>query len=117
MKRVDKPWGHEIIWANSDRIAGKVLNIKKGHRLSLQYHQKKEEAIYVMQGKLFLTTVDSKSGDQIETCLSPGDSHHVYPGDVHRFEARDEDVVLVEVSTPELYDVVRIEDDYKREKN
>ena len=117
MKKVEKPWGHEIIWANSDRIAGKVLYIKKGHRLSLQYHEKKEEAIYVMQGKLFLTTIDKQTGDKVETCLEHGSSHHVYPGDVHRFEAREEDVVLVEVSTPELSDVIRIEDDYKREKN
>tara|TARA_Y100000992_G_C21248857_1_gene484759 strand:- start:385 stop:738 length:354 start_codon:yes stop_codon:yes gene_type:complete len=117
LKKVEKPWGHEIIWANSDRIAGKVLYIKKGHRLSLQYHEKKEEAIYVMQGSLVLTTVDKTTGDPVEKVLCVGTSHHVYPGDVHRFEARDEDVVLVEVSTPELSDVVRIEDDYKREKN
>lgn len=117
MKKVDKPWGYEVIWANSDRIAGKLLYIKKGHRLSLQYHKKKEEAIYVMQGNLTLITADSKTGKQTETILSEGSSHHVYPGDIHRFEARDHDVTLVEVSTPELYDVVRIEDDYKREKN
>ena len=117
MEKVEKPWGYEVIWANSDRIAGKLLYIKKGHRLSLQYHQKKEEAIYVMQGNLILVTTDSTTGDLVETILKEGSSHHVYPGDIHRFEARNEDVTLVEVSTPELYDVVRIEDDYKREKN
>ncbi len=117
MKRVDKPWGYEVIWANSDRIAGKMLYIKKGHRLSLQYHTKKEEAIYVMQGDLVLVSADSATGDQKEQVLSQGSSHHIYPGDIHRFEARNEDVVLVEVSTPELYDVVRIEDDYKRTEN
>ena len=112
MKRVDKPWGHEVIWANSDRIAGKILNIKKGHRLSLQYHKKKEEAIYVMAGKLTLVTIKNEKEEEI--VLEAGASHHIYPGDIHRFEANEEDVVLVEVSTPELYDVVRIEDDYKR---
>jgi len=114
MKKIDKPWGHEIIWANSDRIAGKVLYIKRGHRLSLQYHKKKEEAIYVMSGILTLTSTNPKTGDLIETALQEGESHHVFPGSIHRFEARDSDVTLVEVSTPELYDVVRIEDDYKR---
>ena len=114
MKRVDKPWGYEVIWANSDRIAGKMLYIKKGHRLSLQYHTKKEEAIYVMQGELVLVSADSATGKQKEQVLCEDSSHHIYPGDIHRFEARNTDVVLVEVSTPELYDVVRIEDDYKR---
>ena len=117
MKRVDKPWGYEVIWANSDRIAGKMLYIKKGHRLSLQYHTKKEEAIYVMQGELVLVSADSDSGEKKEQVLCEGSSHHIYPGDIHRFEARNSDVVLVEVSTPELYDVVRIEDDYKRTEN
>ncbi len=116
MKRVEKPWGHELIWANSDRIAGKVLSITKGHRLSLQYHEKKEEAIYVMSGNLYLTTTN-KSGDNIETVLTVGESYHIYPGDIHRFEAREDDVVLVEVSTPELKDVIRVEDDYKRVEN
>lgn len=113
MQRVDKPWGHEIIWANSEKITGKVLHIKKGHRLSLQYHEKKEEAVYVMSGNLKLTIKD-KDGNLVEKTLSVGSAHHVYPGDVHRFEAVDEDVTLVEVSTSELCDVVRIEDDYKR---
>ena len=117
MKRVDKPWGYEVIWASSDRIAGKMLYIKKGHRLSLQYHTKKEEAIYVMQGNLTLVTANKDTGKQADQILTQGSSHHIYPGDIHRFEARDCDVVLVEVSTPELYDVVRIEDDYKRVEN
>ena len=115
MKKIEKPWGHEIIWANSNRIAGKVLYIKHGHRLSLQYHEKKEEAIYVMGGNLTLITTDSQTGKNIETNLSVGESYHIFPGDIHRFEARDSDVTLVEVSTPELCDVVRIEDDYKRD--
>ena len=85
--------------------------------MSLQYHTKKEEAIYVMQGDLVLVSADSATGEQKEQVLCQGSSHHIYPGDIHRFEARNEDVVLVEVSTPELYDVVRIEDDYKRTEN
>ena len=114
MEKINKPWGYEIIWANSDRIAGKVLYIREGHRLSLQYHKKKEEAIYVMSGVLTLTTINPQTGDLAETMLQAGSSHHVFPGDIHRFEARNGDVTLVEVSTPELTDVIRIEDDYKR---
>lgn len=117
MKKVDKPWGYEVIWANSDRIAGKMLYIKQGHRLSLQYHEKKEEAIYVVQGQLVLVTADKDTGKKTESFLNQGESYHIYPGDIHRFAARDSDVVLVEVSTSELNDVVRLEDDYKREKN
>ncbi len=114
MKKIEKPWGYEVIWANSNRIAGKMLYIRKGHRLSLQYHEKKEEAIYVTQGKLFLTTSSNNLENENEIILEVGESYHIFPGDIHRFEARENDVVLVEVSTPELDDVIRIEDDYRR---
>ena len=115
MTKVDKPWGYEIIWAASDRIAGKLLHIKKGHRLSLQYHEQKEEAIYVIGGELFLTTALEEDGERFVKKLGVGEAYHIYPGNIHRFEARTTAGDLIVVSTPELKDVVRIEDDYKRD--
>lgn len=111
MSKVHKPWGHEIIWSVTDRYAGKLLCIRKGHRLSLQAHLVKEESIHVLEGVLGLETV--RAGvRQVET-LRPGQSAHIPPGTVHRFFGV-EDCVLVEVSTPELDDVERFEDDYGR---
>jgi len=114
VKKIKKPWGSETIWAKSKRIVGKTIKINKGHRLSLQYHEKKEEAIYVVNGKLTLVLKQSAASDSEEITMSPGDSYHINAGDIHRFEARNSDVMLIEVSTPELNDVVRLEDDYKR---
>lgn len=116
MKKVEKPWGSEIWWAHSKgKYMGKVLNIKQGHRLSLQYHTQKEETIYVLSGTLKLTYSATKDGE-IKTCLlEEGESYHVYPMSVHRFEAHGGDVMLVEVSTDFPEDVVRISDDYRRE--
>lgn len=105
---VEKPWGHEEIWARTDKYVGKVLFIKKGHRLSLQYHNVKDETIRVIHGMLTFTL-----GDQVLT-LAPGESIHVKPGTVHRMEAKETDVILVEVSTTELDDVIRLADDYGR---
>ena len=118
-KIIEKPWGHEEIWAWSDKYVGKLLHINKGHRLSLQYHQKKEETIRVWSGVLTLRhrpPEDPMLGPLPveELTLNPGDSFHIKPGHLHRFEARDGDVLLIEVSTPEIDDVVRIEDDYNR---
>ena len=109
MRTVSKPWGHEEIWAETDRYAGKYLYIKAGHRLSRQYHVKKEETIRVLSGVLRLEV--GHHGELI-SLLPPGEVFHVTPGTVHRFCATNEDVVLVEVSTTELDDVVRLEDDY-----
>ena len=109
-RTVEKPWGKEIIWAECDHYAGKILIIEKNNRLSLQYHEKKTETIMVLSGVLFVETGDPEN----VITLTPGQSFHVSPGTKHRFCARDVDVSLVEVSTPELNDVVRIEDDYKR---
>ena len=110
--KVDKPWGHELIWASTDRYVGKILHIEPGHVLSLQYHEKKDEAFLVQSGTLELVL---GAGDQqtVET-LGPEDAWHVTPGTVHRFRAIT-DCLLFEVSTPELDDVVRIEDDFGRE--
>jgi mannose-6-phosphate isomerase-like protein (cupin superfamily) len=109
---VSKPWGHEEIWAATDRYVGKLLRIRQGHRLSLQHHTVKDETLRVLEGRLRLT--EGPSLDQLqESILGPGDAFHLPPGQVHRMEAL-EDVLLVEVSTPELDDVVRHQDDYGR---
>lgn len=109
MEKIEKPWGYEVIWAKSDRYVGKFLHINPHSRLSLQYHNKKEETIYVMAGKLKLTLDEGE-----ESIVGPGTVVHIHPGRVHRFGAEDVGVMLCEVSTPELDDVVRLQDDYKR---
>ena len=110
--RVDKPWGHELRFVATDRYAGKVLFIRAGHQLSLQYHRVKDEAFYVQQGDLEL--VVGTGDDQRVEQLRVGDTRHLVPGTVHRFRAVT-DCLLFEVSTPELDDVVRLEDDFGRE--
>jgi mannose-6-phosphate isomerase len=112
-RRVDKPWGHELIWVLTDRYVGKVIVIETGRRLSLQYHERKDESIYVLSGRLRLHLEDD-AGSMTVRELGPGESARVPVGRRHRFEAVDR-VELVEVSTPELDDVVRVEDDFGRE--
>lgn len=112
-KRVDKPWGHELIWAHTERYVGKLLVIEPGKRLSLQYHEKKDESVLVIRGTLRLHIGPSlEEVEQID--LKPGQSFRIPTGYTHRFEALAEQVELVEVSTPELDDVVRVEDDFGR---
>ena len=110
-KIINKPWGSESIWAHTKDYVGKILFINKGHRLSKQYHEKKEETILVKSGTLSLEVGEEKV-EYIE--LGPGEAYHISPGTVHRFCALSTDVVLIEVSTPELGDVVRLQDDYNR---
>ncbi len=111
MRTVEKPWGHEEIWAETDRYVGKYLHINPGHRLSLQYHKIKMETISVLKGELIL-----EAANGILQTLKQGDTFHIAPGTIHRFGAgSQEGVVLVEVSTPELDDVVRLSDDYLRD--
>ena len=110
--RVEKPWGYELRFICTDRFAGKVLFIKAGSQLSLQYHEVKDEAFLVHEGTLDL--VLGKGEEQRVERLGPGESWHVTPGTIHRFRAVT-DCYLFEVSTPELTDVVRIEDDFGRE--
>jgi mannose-6-phosphate isomerase len=110
---VDKPWGHELIWALTDRYCGKVLVIEAGKKLSLQRHVVKDESIYVLSGRLRLHLED-ETGKVQQVELRPGESRHVPTGKIHRFEAIDR-CELIEVSTPELDDVIRIEDDFGRE--
>jgi len=113
-RRVDKPWGHELIWALTDRYCGKFLVIEAGHALSLQYHEKKDESWYVQSGRatLELGTVDE--GGTLEVLeIGAGDAFHYRPGSIHRITAL-EDTTIVEVSTTELDDVVRLDDRYGR---
>jgi len=113
LRRVPKPWGHELIWALTDRYCGKVLVIEAGKRLSLQKHVAKDESIYVLSGRLLLYLEDD-GGDVRQVELGPGEARHVPTGRIHRYEAL-ERTELFEVSTPELDDVVRLSDDYGRE--
>jgi len=108
-KTIKKPWGHEIIWAQTQDYVGKILYIKADHRLSKQYHQEKEETVYVLEGVLY-----NYDENDNPTMYGPGNSLHIKPNQVHRFGAKKGDVKLVEVSTNYLSDVVRLEDDYKR---
>ncbi len=112
MRTVEKPWGKEEIWAETPKYVGKYLYINDGHRLSRQYHEKKEETIRVLSGSLLLET--GVGPNMVQMILREGEVYHVTPLTVHRFCASGSDVVLVEVSTPELEDVVRISDDYSR---
>jgi mannose-6-phosphate isomerase len=108
----DKPWGREIWFAYTENYAGKILEIKKGHRYSLQYHEKKQETQYVIEGKVKFTHGTDKE-DLKETVLNPGDKFDVLPYTIHRAEGL-EDSRIFEVSTSDLDDVVKIEDDYGR---
>lgn len=116
-KVVDKPWGREIWYADAEQYAGKVLEVKAGRRLSLQKHNVKEETLYLLSGRVKLTFVPVGSDASPRDATfewAPGQFVHVPTGTVHRFEAL-EDSVLLEVSTPHLTDVVRLEDDYRRD--
>lgn len=112
-RRVPKPWGHELIWAHTDRYVGKVLVIETGKRLSLQRHEVKDESIFVVSGRLLLQ-LEGDDGVVRAEELGPGDHRRVATGRIHRYEAI-ERCELMEVSTPELEDVIRLEDDYGRE--
>ncbi len=110
-RRVPKPWGYELIFAHTARYVGKILHINRGESLSLQYHEMKEETLFVVAGELKLTI--ERDGDRRELPLRAGQAFHIAPRVIHRMEAvMDTDVA--EVSTPELDDVVRLEDRYGR---
>ncbi len=112
-RHVPKPWGSEQIWALTERYCGKIIRIDAGRRLSLQRHERKEESLIVMRGTLRLHLEDDEGIVRVLE-LGPGESAHVGVPRIHRFEAVT-DVELVEVSTPEIDDVERLEDDYGRE--
>jgi mannose-6-phosphate isomerase len=111
VKRVPKPWGYEIIWAHTDRYVGKVLHINAGHALSVQYHNRKDETVYLLSGEMkYWVKLDAELED---VRLEQGDAFRITPGTVHYMEAIT-DCDILETSTPELDDVVRIEDRYGR---
>lgn len=110
--RVDKPWGYELIWANTDRYVGKILHINAGESLSLQYHERKDETIFVLTGQMIFLVGDSEDALE-EVKLDKGMSYRVRPGTRHRMTAIT-DCDLLEASTPDLDDVVRLEDRYGR---
>ncbi|HSA54507.1 MAG TPA: cupin domain-containing protein [Gemmatimonadaceae bacterium] len=121
IKVVPKPWGYEKIWAHTDRYVGKILHINAGHALSVQYHNRKDETVYLLSGELKYW-VDS-GGDSspvtrhaslTDVHLQPGESFRITPGTIHYMEAVT-DCDVLEVSTPDLDDVVRLEDRYGRE--
>ena len=112
MRRVDKPWGHEIIWADTELYVGKVLHVRAGHALSLQYHERKDETIHLWRGTMkFWVGPSAEELKLVE--LKEGESYRVTPGTVHRMEAVTV-VDILEASTPHLSDVVRREDRYGR---
>jgi len=113
VRKVQKPWGYEIIYAVTSKYVGKVLHVNKGESLSLQYHKTKDETIHVHSGKLRFLTAAQEGLPLQELILSPGQSFHIKPGVVHRMIAL-EDTDILEVSTPELDDIVRLEDRYGR---
>jgi len=110
MKHVEKPWGYEKWFAKTPKYVGKILFIRKGCRLSKQYHKLKHETIYTLKGRY---QMELKTSSRV---MEEGSVIVVPPGRIHRMYAKFGDVTLVEVSTPEVWDVVRLEDDYGREK-
>lgn len=111
--RVEKPWGYELIWARTDRYVGKILHIEPGHVLSLQYHEKKDETIHVLQGEIILRVQPQGAEQLIERRMKAGESYHITPYTIHQMEAV-EPADLLEASTPEIDDVVRLKDRYGR---
>lgn len=109
--RIPKPWGHELIFGRTDRYVGKILHVNTGESLSLQYHEMKEETLLVIRGKIKLTV--RHGSEERLVMMETGDAFHIPPLLIHRMEAV-EDADIVEVSTPELDDVVRLEDRYGR---
>ena len=112
VKRIDKPWGYEIIFALSEKYCGKLIFVRAGEQLSLQFHRVKDETIYVHSGRIELEIGDP-GGTLDAEVIGPGHAFRLKPGVVHRWRALEDSIVL-EASTPELDDVVRLEDRYGR---
>jgi mannose-6-phosphate isomerase len=113
-RRVDKPWGHEVIWAVTEAYAGKLLFVRAGESLSLQFHREKDESWLVQSGRAKLELGSAGDAMLKEEVIGPGAAFRFRPGTVHRVTAL-EDTTIVEVSTNQLDDVVRLEDRYGRE--
>ncbi len=111
-RRVEKPWGYELIWAETAQYVGKILHIERAGQLSLQYHERKMETVHLLSGLLDLEVATAQGSAQVLRLL-PGDSYHVPPGLRHRLTAVETCDVL-EASTPELDDIIRLEDRYGR---
>jgi len=111
--RVEKPWGYELHWAKTGRYVGKLIHVNAGHALSLQYHNVKDETIYLQSGRMYFE-IQEAGGQLVGREMTPGASVHITPKTIHRMTAID-DCDIFEVSTPELDDVVRLEDRYGRE--
>jgi mannose-6-phosphate isomerase len=112
-ERVDKPWGYELIWALSEAYAGKILSVNAGHELSLQFHREKDESWYVLEGRAELDLAAAGEKTTSSEVVTPGAAFRIRPGTIHKIRAL-EDTVILEVSTPQLDDVVRLEDAYGR---
>jgi mannose-6-phosphate isomerase-like protein (cupin superfamily) len=111
---VPKPWGREIIWAHTDRYVGKILQIKAGHALSVQYHNRKDETVYLLSGEMIYWVKLDGDDELRDMKLKIGDAFRITPGTIHYMEAVT-DCEVLEASTPDLDDVVRLEDRYGRE--
>jgi mannose-6-phosphate isomerase len=114
VRRVDKPWGHELIWALTDDYCGKVLFVRAGESLSLQFHRQKDESWYVLEGRAQLELGAAGQTMLDSEIVAAGSAFRFVPGTVHRVSAL-EDTRILEVSTPQINDVVRLEDAYGRE--
>ena len=114
IKRVTKPWGHETIWAHTERYTGKILHINAGHELSVQYHHKKDETVYLLSGEISYRVQRDGSDSLDDVQLKVGESFRVTPGTIHQMVAVT-DCDVLEVSTPEVDDIVRLSDKYGRE--
>lgn len=112
-ERVEKPWGSELIWALSEAYAGKLLSVNAGQELSLQFHREKDESWYVLEGRAELELAAAGEKATATEVVTPGAAFRITPGTVHRIRALD-DTVILEVSTPQLDDVVRLDDSYGR---
>ena len=112
VRRVEKPWGYELIYGLTDRYCGKLLFVRKGEQLSLQFHREKDEVIYVHEGRIELEIGEAGRNPDTEV-VGPGQAFRITPGAVHRWRALEDSLVL-EVSSPEIDDVVRLEDQYGR---
>ncbi|HEX2224480.1 MAG TPA: cupin domain-containing protein [Thermoanaerobaculia bacterium] len=115
IRRIEKPWGYELIFAHTDRYVGKILHVDAGHALSLQYHEQKDETLFLREGEVELLV--EENGEMVTRILRAGDSYRISPPTKHRMTAGENGCDIIEVSTPELDDVVRLEDRYGRTPN
>src|SRR5688572_3392896 len=111
-RKVEKPWGHETIWAETPLYVGKILHVKAGEALSVQYHRQKDETIHLLSGRMRFWAAPI-GAELVQVSLEAGESYRITPGTVHRMEAL-EDCDILEASTPHLDDIVRLEDRYGR---